>query len=105
MTESKKALEMIRQYPDEFDLVITDQAMPVLPGKELAVEILKVEPEMPIIMVTGYSDMVNKPEAQALGIADYLHKPYKMSELSETVRTVLDNSTKTVREPEEPVLY
>ena len=50
-------------------------------------------------MCTGYSDTVNKPEAQALGIKEFLSKPIKMKELTKAVRFVLDNASKPVSEP------
>lgn len=87
---SVEALERFRRNPQAFDLVITDQTMPLLPGSELTREILKLRPEMPVILCTGYSSMVNEEVAEAIGIRKYMLKPLRGKELALAVRQVLD---------------
>ena len=77
------------QQPDFFDLVITDMAMPKMSGLELATKILDRRPEFPIILCTGFSEMVNEEKAKSLGIKAYLMKPVLMSKLAASVRQAL----------------
>jgi DNA-binding NtrC family response regulator len=64
--------------------------MPDLTGFELAREILKIKPEMPIILCTGYSAVVSEEEALAIGIRKYLFKPVDTVTLAQVVRQTLN---------------
>jgi PAS domain S-box-containing protein len=87
---SIEAIAKVRTHPDEFDLVVTDQSMPNLSGVELSQEILRVKPEMPIILCSGYSSVVTEDEALALGVKKYVTKPVEIRTLARIVREVLD---------------
>lgn len=89
-TNALDALELIRSRSDAFDLVITDYTMPHLSGTELAAEILKICPDMPIILCTGYSERVTESAVKRLGIKGFSMKPLDRRQLAELVRTVLD---------------
>ena len=92
MTSSSGALKLFRENPRRFDLVITDQAMPELGGMRLTEQLLKLRPDIPIILATGHSDTVNPDTARAAGIRDFLMKPLAKRELAEAVRRVLDSA-------------
>ena len=85
------ALRMFASEPDKFDLVITDQTMPGKNGDELAAELIALKPEIPIILCTGYSDYLTAESAMELGIRKFMPKPVSNAELSEAIRSVLDN--------------
>ncbi len=89
-TSSTAALETFKSQQDGFDLIITDMAMPDLTGKELATELLKVRPDIPIILCTGYSSMISKENAEEIGIREFCMKPLDWRQLAKTVRKVLD---------------
>ncbi len=89
LTDGQEALTRIRADPQAFDLLITDQTMPHLTGVKLAKEVLGIRPDLPIILCTGYSEAVDANEARALGIRDFLMKPYSVREMAETVRRAL----------------
>jgi PAS domain S-box-containing protein len=89
-TSSTVALEIFKSQQDGFDLIITDMAMPDLTGKELAAELLKVRPDIPIILCTGYSSIISKENAEEFGIREFCMKPWNMKQLAKTVRKVLD---------------
>ena len=90
-TDPEQALELFRQNPSGFDLVITDMTMPHLTGEQLAREIFKMTPNLPIILCTGYSEKIsNKTTALASGIRRYIEKPLNMREFARTIREVLD---------------
>jgi PAS domain S-box-containing protein len=88
-TDSMDALEVFRSSPDEFDLVITDYTMPKLTGLDLAREVLRVRPDIPVLLCTGFSEKITPDSMKELGIG-LLMKPYGMGEISEAVRKVLD---------------
>lgn len=92
ITSSLEALKIIQKQPQEFDLIITDMTMPNMTGGELAQEILAVKQDMPIILCTGFSELINEEKAQALGIRGYIMKPVVKRDLANLVRAVLDGT-------------
>ena len=89
-TSSREALQLLKQDPSRFDLVITDQTMPDMTGVELAREILAIRPELPVILCTGFSHLVNADAAKAAGIRGFVMKPLTKREIARTVRKALD---------------
>ena len=87
--DSRQAFERFQTAPDRYDLLITDQAMPHLTGLELARLILRIRPDMPVIMTSGHSTQETIEEAEALGIHHYLKKPFTPQELIGSIRKVL----------------
>ncbi len=90
-TGAIEALAAFRLHPDEFDLVITDMSMPKMTGLILAETLLKVRPDMPIILFTGHNDLVDESEAMAIGISAFMMKPVKAVEMAQTIRKTLDH--------------
>jgi PAS domain S-box-containing protein len=88
--ESRKALNLFRESPERFDLVITDMTMPDMTGAELAREILRLRPDTPIILCTGYSELIGEEEALKMGIRRFLMKPLFMGDVAREIRAVLD---------------
>ena len=86
----REALVLFRLDPSRFDLVITDQTMPEMTGIDLASEILAIRPDMPIIMCTGFSHLVDADRATAVGIRAFAMKPLTKREIAKTIRKVLD---------------
>lgn len=91
-TSSIEALEAFRAQPYSFDLVITDMTMPNMTGDKLAVEIIKIRPDVPVILCTGFSPAITEEKAKASGIQAFLEKPFLRHDLAETIRQVLDES-------------
>ncbi len=87
--QSIQALGAFEQTPDAFDLVITDMTMPGITGAELARHILRINPEVPIILCTGYSDIINEQKAKAIGIKAFILKPIAISKLAVCIREIL----------------
>ena len=92
-TESSRALELFRGDPQSFDLVITDQTMPELTGEELSREILKIRPELPIIVCTGYTSAFSSEAAFAIGIKQFMMKPLRGRVVAEVVREIFDENS------------
>jgi len=89
-TSSIEALEVFRGSPDKFDLVITDMAMPNIPGDKLSTELVKLRADIPILLCTGFSETMSEEKAALLGIKGFLFKPIVMQDLSQKIREVLD---------------
>ncbi|MBU1340540.1 MAG: PAS domain S-box protein [Proteobacteria bacterium] len=87
---SVNALSLFKDNPDHFNLVITDMTMPQLTGDKLAKEILKINPKMPVILCTGYSEKINAENAAEIGVCKYLEKPVTARAFAVEVRTALD---------------
>ena len=89
---SIEALALFRKDPDAFDLIITDMAMPNMVGDQLALELRKIRPDIPIILCTGYSKRLANGSAAMIGVRALLYKPIVKRNLARKVREVLDNS-------------
>jgi CheY-like chemotaxis protein len=90
-----EALALLEQKTDLFDVLITDMTMPHLTGLELARKALAIRPDLPIILCTGFSELINKEQARSIGIRAYLMKPVSVREMALTVRQVLTKDEKT----------
>ncbi len=91
-TSSIEALEAFRRNPDKFDLVITDMQMPNISGDKLSVELIKIRPDIPILLCTGFSETMSDEEAKSLGIKNFLLKPIFVKDLAQKIRAVLDEN-------------
>jgi CheY-like chemotaxis protein len=89
-TSSIEALELFRQSPEKFDLIITDMTMPRMTGDVLARELISIRADIPIIVCTGYSDRMDTDIATDLGIRELLMKPVVMRDIAQCIRRVLD---------------
>jgi PAS domain S-box-containing protein len=89
------ALEILRARPNEFDLVVTDLAMPIMTGIEFARQISKVCPNLPIVLATGYPGPLTLSEVRAKGISELLLKPPTVETLSDAVRKALASRTRS----------
>jgi len=89
-TDSSEALNLFIKDPSQFDLVITDQTMPHITGAELSKKLLKIRPDLPIILCTGYSSLIDKVRSQTIGIREYAMKPVNKHVLAGLIRKVLD---------------
>ena len=85
------ALEAFRVRPAKYDLIISDMTMPKMTGDQLAIEIKKIEPKVPIILYTGFSTRINSEKLKKIGIAKVLMKPVTIKELAVNVRHALDH--------------
>jgi PAS domain S-box-containing protein len=89
-TNSLEALETFRSAPGEFDLIITDQTMPQMTGTALANAVRAKRVDIPIILCTGYTDLISESKARGIGIRAYMVKPITIKELARLIRQVLD---------------
>ncbi|MFH2001848.1 MAG: response regulator [Planctomycetota bacterium] len=91
-TSSIEAHEAFRANPGRFDVVVTDLAMPNMNGAELAQKIRRIRPDMPVILCTGFSEMLTLKRAREVGIFEYIKKPILIRELAGVIRRALQDS-------------
>ena len=94
ITSSTEALSVFKASPDEFDLVITDETMPEMSGTALAIELLKIRANIPIVLCSGYRSGDSEADAKSSGIREFCVKPMNMEQLAMITRKVLDESTR-----------
>lgn len=85
-----QALDLFQSKPDEFDLVITDMTMPQMTGVKLSEKLMEIRSDIPIVICTGYSFLIDEEKAKQLGIAGYLVKPTSMAKMAKAIRKALD---------------
>ncbi|WP_310600323.1 PAS domain S-box protein [Desulfobulbus sp.] len=91
-TNSLEALVTFQNQPDAFDAVITDHTMPGITGSDLALRILQIRPDMPIILCTGYSNLISEEKARLLGIRGFAMKPLAQKDVALLLRSLLDQA-------------
>ncbi len=91
-TRSEDALKAFKKRPEDFDLVITDMAMPNMTGVMLARALASIKPETPVIMCSGFNEFVKMDDVRDAGINVFLMKPLIKSELAGAVRKALDEA-------------
>ncbi len=89
-TSSREALELFRRDPGAFDLVVTDMTMPQMTGVELTQEILRIRPEIPVILCTGFSETITPENAKTFGLRQVIMKPIILDQLAAAIRRELD---------------
>ncbi len=80
-----EALKLFISDPGRYDLVITDQFMPNMTGAQLASEMFRIRPELPVILITGYSETVSEESSTAHGISCCIEKPFSRNTIGEAV--------------------
>ncbi|MGZ3647561.1 MAG: PAS domain S-box protein, partial [Syntrophales bacterium] len=89
-TNSLEALETFRAQPDAFDLTITDVTMPGMTGIELAKELMAIRSDIPIILCTGFSELIDEKHAKEMGIREFVMKPFVIGKHAKAIRKVLE---------------
>ena len=91
-TDSRKALELFRNHSETFDLILTDMTMPGMTGIDLAREILKIRPNIPIILCTGFNELITEEKAKAAGIREFAMKPLGLTSIAGLIRRALQRN-------------
>ncbi len=94
LTDPSAALSLFRSLPKHFDLAIIDQTMPRMTGVELAAEIRKINPDVPILIATGYSRALDDRSLQAAGMTAVIMKPLSLRDFQIAVDSALQSRTR-----------
>ncbi|MEZ4527843.1 MAG: transporter substrate-binding domain-containing protein [Desulfobacterales bacterium] len=92
VNDSAEALHLFSQSPDQFDVLVTDMTMPGMTGTDLAEEIRKIRPGIPIILCTGYSETVTADMAAEMGIREFFMKPINYYDLARAIRKLCEEN-------------
>jgi CheY-like chemotaxis protein len=87
--DGAEAIERLRELGDDERLVLLDLTMPQLGGAEAAVELRQIQPDIPIIAMSGYGDIEVMQQFSDAAVDDFLPKPFTPDELSVKVRDLL----------------
>lgn len=87
---AEEAQRLIAAEPDGTDLLVTDMTMPRLSGLDLARQVHAVRPDLPVILCTGFSELITEETANQAGIFRLLMKPVPTREFARTIREALD---------------
>ena len=90
--DPREALSLLAQNPERIDLVITDLQMPGLDGIELAAELLKINPALPVVLTSAAMFRMPSEKLRSLGIRDFLTKPWDREQLFSVSPQVLPNT-------------
>lgn len=90
MLSPVEAIELFRSNPDAFDLFITDMTMPQMTGTKVAEKVKEIRSDIPVIICTGYSSIIDENKAKDLGVEGYISKPVSLLKIAKTIREVLD---------------
>lgn len=94
MTDPEDALAAFSLNPGYFDVVITDMTMPKMTGAKLAEGLIRIRPDLSIILCTGHSSLIDEKKALQLGIAAYMMKPVSMLTIAKIIRKLMDQKCK-----------
>ena len=93
-SSSIDAYEIFRAQPDHFDLVITDYTMPRWTGIDLAARIMGIRPDIPVILCTGFTEMITEERAREMNIRAFVMKPLNLRDMAGIVKRVLDGENR-----------
>jgi len=96
---SMDALTAFRYAPDQFDMVISDIAMPHMPGDKLAAELIRIRPDIPILLCTGFSENISEEKTASIGVRGFLLKPIIIKDLAKKIRQILDDPSGRIYPP------
>ena len=91
-SEPLRALEILEAFPSQFDLLITDYRMPVMNGDRLFELARDINPQLPVILCSGYSSVFDRGSAEQLGFDKFVRKPLLKEEFAVLVRSVLQEA-------------
>lgn len=89
-TDAVQALRAFLENPEGFDILISDCSMPQMTGFDLAADALRVRPDLPVILVSGFVRPQDREAAKSIGVEHLIVKPATVDELAQLLREVLD---------------
>jgi CheY-like chemotaxis protein len=84
-----EAIDCVRERPGRYDAVLSDFKMPGMNGGALAVALLKIRPDLPVVICTGFSESMTGGRAREIGVRAVLLKPLESALLARVLREVL----------------
>ncbi|MGA8205643.1 MAG: GAF domain-containing protein, partial [Woeseiaceae bacterium] len=89
-TNAVQALRAFLDDPNGFDVLVSDCSMPQMTGFDLAADALRVRPDLPVILASGFVRPQDREAAQRIGVTHLIVKPATVDEFAQQLREVLD---------------
>jgi signal transduction histidine kinase/ActR/RegA family two-component response regulator len=90
-SDSTSALEEFSNNPGKYSLLVSDQNMPNMKGTDIALKMREIQPDLKVIIITGYSEHLSEELLFQNGISEVILKPMILDDFSKVIRRVLDN--------------
>ena len=84
-----EAVDQFEEHKDSIDLVVLDLVMPILSGRETYIELIKIKPEIAVLISSGFRKDERVDELIEMGVAGFLQKPYTVAEMKCAVDGIL----------------
>jgi CheY-like chemotaxis protein len=84
-----EALNLFREEPDKYHMIITDQFMPGLKGHEVVILTRKIRKDIPVVICSGSEEVLQELDSEGIDVQRFLPKPFSRSELAEIVQNLL----------------
>jgi DNA-binding NtrC family response regulator len=94
VSDGAEAVARVEADPNAFDIVLMDMNMPVMSGRDAFLAIHRRNPELPVLLVSGFVPDATAAELTRLGVAGFIDKPCRISELSAHVARVLEKASR-----------
>jgi PAS domain S-box-containing protein len=94
-SDPNAALAEFRENTARFDLVVTDMTMPEMTGVDFFKAVRALRPEIPVVLCTGYSEIITEKAAKKIGISAFILKPVQIGEFAAMLRKLLDERRET----------
>lgn len=88
-TNGQEGVELYRQHHDRIKAVLLDMAMPIMSGREAFIEMQKINPAVKVLLASGFLKDNRVEEILALGVKDFLHKPYTITSLAPAINKII----------------
>ncbi|MGE0622074.1 MAG: response regulator [Pseudomonadales bacterium] len=87
-SSGQQAVALFAEHGERIDLLVTDLAMPEMSGEELIYQLRRIRPDLPVLLMSGYSRSAVNEELVGLPTVSFIQKPFLLSELSACVRRI-----------------
>ena len=94
LTSSREAWSWLSKHADTIDLLVTDQTMPDLTGKELIEKARVLNRDLPVVICTGYSEQVDRHLVESWTNSAYLEKPIQIDRLLRSIKDLISSTAK-----------
>ena len=84
-------VKLFKKHHKEIVLVLLDMVLPKKPGKDVYIEIININPNVNVLLNTGFSKDIQVKELFQLGVKHFIEKPYSLEELSKAIHTAVND--------------
>lgn len=93
-----EGIALFQAAQGSFDLILLDLTMPVLSGEETFIQLTKIRPDIPIVLMSGYSEEEASRRFTGVGLTSFLKKPFRLEQLLEKINQAVLLSASLIQE-------